>query len=314
MEGSESSEASCNSKNNGRNSYLGLNRLQSGKISKVVKRSIIQPPKQQAPLYTIDKDDFRSIVQRLTGSPAAPQPPPVAPPPPPNPNPPPNPAPPRLQRPKPPPLQSVFSFNKLVSNPNLAAMNAVSSSSSQPKQQNIVAPATISTAACTPNFAAVGVSAAMPLPFIQSCCSSGLSLPIYSSFQSLAPSRGVWANPGPRAAVPHMTDSSSFGASLQFAHGVATGQRQSTSPFSPLFLQSPAANSQQQFPYVSPLPSPGSQFQLSQLLAGSQVPFSPGSFVPLSPSEQFQFGQLPPPSPGSLFPLSPAAQFRFSSF
>jgi len=136
MEGSESPDG--NSSDHGRSSRtsagqnLGINKFHSGKISKVVKRNVIPAaPKQHTPVYTIDKNDFRNVVQKLTGSPASASPPPPPPPPPQQAEVPSNPVQPtspkgsnpRLQKIRPPPLQPVFSFDKLV--PNLAALTTI---------------------------------------------------------------------------------------------------------------------------------------------------------------------------------------------
>ncbi|GLJ21795.1 hypothetical protein SUGI_0406840 [Cryptomeria japonica] len=264
MEGSDSGEGSGK-----RNGYVGVKRRHShsGKISKVVKRTVIQPPKQNTPLYTIHKNDFRTIVQRLTGSPTAPPPPPPPPPP-------------LLQRPRfpPPPPESVFSFNKLVCNSNLAAMKSVSFPSYQ--QQQVAA-----------DPSATGGAATFD-PFTATTCADlgyAFQFPsqdIYPPLQEL----------GPRGLVSHMTVPSAFSAPIQFPHPAAAAAMAAQQGSPPLFLQSAAVNAHQ---FVSS----GSEFAVSQLLAGSQVPFSPGSFMPLSPTEQFQFGQLPPPSPGSWFSL-----------
>ncbi|KAK1285691.1 hypothetical protein QJS10_CPB20g01239 [Acorus calamus] len=106
-----------NSSNN--NSHLGVN-----KIGKNIRKSPLhqtnfnnsgrypnQPPPLQPPqqpqVYNISKNDFRSIVQQLTGSPSRSAPAPAPPPRPPPPHNPPKPPSNRLQKIRPPPLTPI---------------------------------------------------------------------------------------------------------------------------------------------------------------------------------------------------------------
>ncbi|KAL2498025.1 vq motif-containing protein 9 [Abeliophyllum distichum] len=86
-----------------------------------------QPPQnnlqqQQPPVYNINKNDFRDVVQKLTGSPAHERPPPVS-----QPRPPSS----RLQRIRPPPLSQIFNRP-----PPLAQVSARLTSSADPPQKD----------------------------------------------------------------------------------------------------------------------------------------------------------------------------------
>eukprot|EP01018_Ginkgo_biloba_P009224 Gb_06005 [translate_table: standard] len=304
MEGSESPDGGGSSSNRS-GPHLGVNKLHSNKMSKVVKRNVIQQPKPHAPVYNIDKNDFRNIVQKLTGPPA-----PIPPPPPPvllhpsnptstqtsnaipNTKQPPNP---RLHRIRPPPLQPVFSFNKLM--PNAAPLTSISFPSHSNPNPN-------------PN---PNPSSAFQF--------SAPSSPMFSPLPPLTPSDAVWANTPdpPNSSWPNNTPARPIATvprhdmtgPIGFPVEAAPYQQQASNGVQRSMVQYPAqlppARSPTQFQCVSPLPSPASQLSLA-------FPFSPAALFPLSPSGAAGPLPLPPPSPGSFFPLSPAARFPFPSF
>lgn len=305
MEGSESPEGNSSDHSRGGRTgaghNLGVNKFHSSKINKVVKRNVIPAaPKQHTPVYTIDKNDFRNVVQKLTGSPASASPaaPPPQPPPPQQAAVPSNPIQPtspkgpnpRLQKIRPPPLQPVFSFDKLV--PNLAALATISF----PTPHQYVSPAKTATVT-NPTSSITNPAANVPNP-----SNSRFPAPSHTFYRSPG---NVWpeslqrpvrprpsmAQPLPPGFNPQYTSS----VPPQWSGAIAPSQMMPSRPFQ-----------QQSAP---PLPSAGSQFSLP--------PFSPGALFPLSPSAHFGFpggiGALPlPPSPGSLLPLSP--RFPFTSF
>ncbi|RZC06741.1 VQ motif-containing protein 9-like [Glycine soja] len=116
-----STSSAANPNNNSRDQYLRhLNKL-SQKISKpIIKKPVFDPPQAQVPnnqvqhqppVYNINKNDFRDVVQKLTGSPAHDRistPPPIQPPKPPSS---------RLQRIRPPPLPQITNRPPPLLNP-----------------------------------------------------------------------------------------------------------------------------------------------------------------------------------------------------
>jgi hypothetical protein len=296
MEGSESPDG--NSSDHGRSSRtsagqnLGINKFHSGKISKVVKRNVIPAaPKQHTPVYTIDKNDFRNVVQKLTGSPASASPPPPPPPPPQQAEVPSNPVQPtspkgsnpRLQKIRPPPLQPVFSFDKLV--PNLAALTTISF----PTSHQYISPAKTATVT-------------NPTANVSNPSNSRFQAPSQMFYR---PPDSVWAESLQRPVRPRpsMAQPSPPGFNPQYNSSVPSQWPGAVAPSQMM------PSRQLQLQSAPPLPSPGSQFSLP--------PFSPSALFPLSPSAHFGFpggiGALPlPPSPGSLLPLSP--RFPFTSF
>lgn len=299
MEGSESPDGSSSDHARGSRTSagqnLGINKYHSGKISKVVKRNVIPAaPKQHTPVYTIDKNDFRNVVQKLTGSPASasPAPPPPQPPPPlPQAAAPSNPVQPtspkgsnpRLQKIRPPPLQPVFSFDKLV--PNLAALATISF----PTSHQYVSPPKTATVTNPPANVSNPSNNRFPAP--SQTFFRAPDVVWTDSLQRPVCPRPSMAQPSPPRFNPQYNNS----VQSQWSAAVAPSQMM---PPRPLQQQS-----------APPLPSPGSQFSLP--------PFSPGALFPLSPSARFGFpgsiGALQlPPSPGSLLPLSP--RFPFTSF
>ncbi|XP_022757330.1 protein HAIKU1-like [Durio zibethinus] len=323
---------------NRHNDHLGVN-----KIGKNIKKSPLHQPnfannaarqQPQPQVYNISKNDFRNIVQQLTGSPS----------PDPLPRPPQNSPKPqslRLQKIRPPPL---------------APINRPHIPPPVPVPAPAHAPATV------PPPVSYNNSFVRPGQYGQ---------PSPTMLQPMIPGDAVWANTAEspisayiRYLQTSLIDPSPVGNQVQpQLHPPVTGQPQPPPPSSGLLpnpqisalpslkgvngpvppmpnLPSPGMNGPvPQMPYLpSPgmngpahLPSPTSQFHLplptgymNLLSPRSPYPWlSPGfQFPPMTPNFAFspmgQSGILgpgphPPPSPGLVFPLSPSGFFPFPS-
>lgn len=298
MDGTGSSRGNRNN-NNSSNIPLGINR-HSNKINKPLKRSgnggAAALPLQQAskqppppPVYNINKNDFRNVVQRLTGSPLPerydPPPPPILPAPAPAP-PPQNPKPPnsRLHRIRPPPLRAL--------NPSSGPPQPMLRS---PQFMNSMSPFMSPLPPLTPNDAVWAGNVVMESPVSR-------YMKYLQDQDNMAGGGGGGGGGGFNQPSPQMR----YGAPHP---GLLPSPRR---PPPPLPLPSPTS----QFLLPSPLPSPGSFLNLP----------SPGlfpmNFFTQSPSGQFGFPggapslpQSPLPSPGMMFSLQspPGGSFRLPS-
>eukprot|EP00252_Welwitschia_mirabilis_P019886 TRINITY_DN471_c0_g1_i1.p1 TRINITY_DN471_c0_g1~~TRINITY_DN471_c0_g1_i1.p1 ORF type:complete len:336 (-),score=60.17 TRINITY_DN471_c0_g1_i1:488-1495(-) len=258
-----------------------------------------QPP--HPPVYNINKKDFRDLVQLLTGSPS-PLPDP-APPPPPNPKPPNS----RLQKIRPPPL------NSLVTPPNpslqtLHPQQQVFNHTDFPHRPPLpplgAGPPPVSAQVAFP-----GADAAGSWPS-QTPLESPVSL--YMRYLQTTPTPST-TGPGHRAGPP--MPSPKLGPPLPSPKMGPPLPSPKMGPPLPspkmMMMPSPATlNSPSQFLLPSPLqpsmPSP-SFFNLSS--PGSAFPFNFGAFP--SPSGQQGFPNFALPSPGMMpFPVSPGGRYR----
>ncbi|XWS49566.1 hypothetical protein CRYUN_Cryun12cG0014200 [Craigia yunnanensis] len=313
-----------NSKNR-HNDHLGVN-----KIGKNIKKSPLHQPnfannaarqQPQPQVYNISKNDFRNIVQQLTGSPSQD----------PLPRPPHNPPKPqsmRLQKIRPPPLTP-------INRPHI------------PPSVPLPAPA--------PAPAYVPAPVSHPAPYNNSFVRPGqYGQPSPTMLQPMIPGDALWANTAESPISAYMRylqtslmDPSPVGYQVQpQLHPPVPGQPQALPPSSGLLPNPPMSA----FPSLrgvngpvppmpnlsSPrmngpalLPSPTSQFLLPSptgymnlLSPRSPYPLlSPGvQFPPMTPNFAFspmgQSGILgpgphPPPSPGLMYPLSPSGFFPF---
>ncbi|GAB4834737.1 hypothetical protein Ancab_033000 [Ancistrocladus abbreviatus] len=315
---------------NRQNEYLGVN-----KMGKNIRKSPIHQPnfisssngntparqQPQPQVYNISKNDFRSIVQQLTGSPsneALPRPP----------NNPPKPASMRLQRIRPPPLTP-------IKRPPLAPMVPAQVPVPPQAQDMAMAPAQVpynNNFVRPPQFGhppSTAMPPAMPadstwmnpalsplsayMQQLQSCINDAGPRPIQVPPDSLLP-------PPSQAQVQHQFQSQ--------IPGQVQGQVPSSGllpfPSMPPML-SPRMTSPAFLPSPSSLPSPSVFLNLLSPTPRSPYPlFSPGSqfppplspnfsFMPMSQSGLLVPGPQPPLSPGIGFPLSPSGFFPISS-
>ncbi|ERM97348.1 hypothetical protein AMTR_s00073p00163500 [Amborella trichopoda] len=244
----------------------------------------------QPPVYNINKNDFRNVVQRLTGSPA-PQdrfsvPPPIHPP---------KPASLRLQKIRPPPLAPIVtnkpqtqtpppSFPNSAKNPNSSLLGLPNNNpQARPPLGPLLAPPFPPNDSAWANMAESPMTAYMQY-LRYSIVDSGLQPGTFPPPQSPGLPPLPQRLPSPRqSSLPPLLPS----------------------PTSQFLLPSPSLYLPPLSPF--PLPSPGSQFP---------PPHAMNSFIPFSPTSQFGIpgGGLPlPPSPGFMFPLSPAARFSLPS-
>ncbi|KAF8379077.1 hypothetical protein HHK36_028504 [Tetracentron sinense] len=277
---------------NNHNEHLGVN-----KMGKNIRKSPLhQPnfantrPQPQPQVYNISKNDFRNIVQQLTGSPShdpLPRPP----------HNPPKPPSMRLQKIRPPPLTPIN--RPPIPQPALSPLNNSFVRPFQPGQpSHSPRPPLTPGDSVWPNTAESPISAYMrylqnsiidsgPRP-IQHYSQS--QPPFQAQFQArplssgLLPTPPVPAFPSPRTNAPALLPS-------------PTSQFLLPSPSGYLNLLSPRS------PY--PLLSPGYQYP---------PPLTPNfAFSPMAQSGILGPGPQPPPSPGMLFPLSPSGFFPLAS-
>lgn len=267
-----------------------------------------QQPQPQPQVYNISKNDFRSIVQQLTGSPSQdplPRPP----------NNPPKPQSIRLQKIRPPPLGPM---NRPLIPPPAAVPAAPPA---VPYNNSFVRP---------PQFGQLSPTHLQSMeprdPYMQNTTDSPISAYMrYLQTSMLDPS------PVGSQAPPHLPQQ-------------VPGQVQNNPPLSGLLRNPPLPGPRMNGPmppmpnFPSPqmngpalLPSPTSQFllpsptsYLNLLSPRSPYPFSPGFQFPPSFTPNFSFspgtqtgilgpGPQPPPSPGLAFPLSPSGFFTIPS-
>ncbi|XVF51981.1 hypothetical protein PTKIN_Ptkin04bG0228100 [Pterospermum kingtungense] len=306
-----------NSKNH-QNDHLGVN-----KIGKNIKKSPLHQPnfannaarqQPQPQVYNISKNDFRSIVQQLTGSPSRD----------PLPRPPQNPSKPqsmRLQKIRPPPLSPINRPHIPPRVPVPAPPHAPAPVPPPAPYNNIVRPGQygqpsptmlqpmIPVDAVWANTAESPISAYMrylqtslidPSPVgnqvqpavpgqPQAPPPSSAFLP-NSAMSALPPPRGVNGPlpPMPNLPSPHMNGPAILPSpTSQFLLPSPTGYMNLLSPRSPYSLMSPGI----QFPPMNP------NF----------------AFSPMGQSGILGPGPHPPPSPGLVFPLSPSGFFPFPS-
>ncbi|CAN6585932.1 hypothetical protein C1H46_037344 [Malus baccata] len=297
------------------NDHLGVN-----KMGKNIRKSPLHQPKfgnndarqqPQPQVYNISKNDFRNIVQQLTGSPSQE----------PLPRPPQNPPKPqsmRLQRIRPPPLAPI---NNRPLNTPPAPLPA--GPPQVPYNNNFVRP---------PQFGHPSPTPMPPFPHGDSMWQNTAESPISAymrylqssmldptprgnqpqpqpqvpgQMQSQPPSTSLLPNPSVSAhPPPRMNAPGAHAPNLQ--HPQMNGPPLLPSPTSQFLLPSPTGYMNllsPRSPY--PLLSPGMQFP---------PPWTPNfQFSPMGQSGLLGPGPQPPPSPGVLFPLSPSGFFPISS-
>ncbi|KAH1106553.1 hypothetical protein J1N35_010321 [Gossypium stocksii] len=323
-----------NNSKNQLNDHLGVN-----KTGKNIRKSPLHQPnfgnnatreQPQHQVYNISKNDFRNIVQQLTGSPSRNDP---------FPKPPQNPSKPqsmRLQKIRPPPLTP-------MGRPHIPA----------------AAPAPVPAPAPAPSHAPASVPP--PAHYNNSLVRPGqYGQPSTGMLQPMIPGDAIWANTAESpisAYMRYLIDPSPVGKQVQpQLYPPVPGDPHVPPPSSGLLpnppmsaLPSPTVNgavpqmpnppSQQMNGSVPPipmngpalLPSPPSQFLwpsptgfMNLLSPRSPYPLlSPGvQFPPMTPNFAFSPivqpgvlgpGPQPPPSPGFAFPLSPSGFFPFPS-
>lgn len=302
---------------NRHNDHLGVN-----KIGKNIRKSPLhqpnfannaarQQPQPQPQVYNISKNDFRNIVQKLTGSPSQE----------PLPRPPQNPPKPqsmRLQRIRPPPLTPIN--NRPVIPP--PAPHPSAPPPVVPYNNNFM----------RPQFGQPSPTPMPPFPHGDSMWANTAESPIsaYMRYlqssmldptprgnqaqpqpqgpgqsQSQAPSTGLLPNPSmPSHPPPRMNGPVPPAPNLP--HPPVNVPALLPSPTSQFLLPSPTGYMNllsPRSPY--PLLSPGMQFP---------PPLTPNfQFSPMAQSGILGPGPQPPPSPGYLFPLSPSGFFPISS-
>ncbi|XP_023005478.1 protein HAIKU1-like [Cucurbita maxima] len=307
---------------NRQNENLGVN-----KMGKNIRKSPIhQPsfgntaarPQPQPQIYNISKNDFRNIVQQLTGSPSQDTPPPP-PPPPRAPQNPPKPQSMRLQRIRPPPLTP-------MNQPNMPAPPVPGQVPVPPPQglvnNNMHRPAV--QFAQPPPPLAPGGNSHWPNPAAESPISaymrylqnsmmnpSPVAQPqIPGQMHPQTPPSGLLPNPNPNPPVPALP-------SPRFNGPPPPPMPNLPSPHwnSPALLPSPTS----QFLLPSPtgyynLLSPKSPYPLLSPGIQFSPPLTPNFAFPAMPQSGILGpGPHPPPSPGLMFPLSPSGFFPIMS-
>ncbi|CAL9028952.1 unnamed protein product [Prunus brigantina] len=299
---------------NRHNDHLGVN-----KIGKNIRKSPLHQPnfannaarqQPQPQVYNISKNDFRNIVQQLTGSPSQE----------PLPRPPQNPPKPqsmRLQRIRPPPLSPIN--NRPVIPPPAPHPSAPPP---VPYNNNFM----------RPQFGQPSPTPMPPFPHGDSMWANTAESPISAYMRYLQSSmldptpRGNQAQPQPQGPGQSQSQAPSTGL-LPNPSMPAHPPPRMNGPVPPApNLPHPPVN------VSALLPSPTSQFLLPSptgymnlLSPRSPYPLlSPGMQFPPPLTPNFQFspmaqsgilgpGPQPPPSPGYLFPLSPSGFFPISS-
>ncbi|KAJ8774436.1 hypothetical protein K2173_016882 [Erythroxylum novogranatense] len=306
------------------NDQLGVN-----KMGKNIRKSPLHQPnfannanrqQPQPQVYNISKNDFRNIVQQLTGSPSHSQEPP--------PRPPQNPAKPqsmRLQKIRPPPLTPIN--RPLLPPPVQASAMApppvpYSNTFVRPGQFGPPSPAMMPQMASGDSVWAN--TAESPLSVYMRYLQNSLIDPSPRGSQAQPPLHpphpqmqmpgqiqphptpsGILPNP-PMPAVPSPRVNGAVPPMPNFPSPQMNGPPLLPSPTSQFLLPSPTGYMNllsPRSPY--PLLSPGIQFP---------PPLSPNfGFSPVAHSGILGPGPQPPPSPGLLFPLSPSGFFPVSS-
>ncbi|KAF8412806.1 hypothetical protein HHK36_000776 [Tetracentron sinense] len=281
---------------NNHNEHLGVN-----KMGKNIRKSpLLQPnfgnskQQPQPQIYNISKNEFRNIVQQLTGSPShdpLPRPP----------HNPPRPPSMRLQKIRPPPLtpinrpqnppSALAPFNNSFVRPS--QLGQPPSHSPQPPltpEDSIWSNTNESPISAYMRYLQTSIIDSVPRPTPPQLQSQQLveahmqARPLSSSGLLPAPPVPPFPSPSPRANVPALLPS----PTSQFLLPSPSGFWNMLSPRSPYPLLSPG------YQYPPPLTSSFSFSPMSQ----------PGILGP---------GPQPPPSPGMLFPLSPSGFFPASS-
>ncbi|KAK4434218.1 VQ motif-containing protein 9 [Sesamum alatum] len=261
------------------------------------------PQSQQPPVYNINKNDFRDVVQRLTGSPAherfPPQPPPVT-----QPRPPSS----RLQRIRPPPLPQITNRPpQLVPHPQNDAGQR-GAAQPQPFQPlpplPSVHPPAESPISAYMRFLQSSASSPAPSPLWNRGPPIGPrpdSLPPQSEFGQRAPFSPLPPMESPVSAYMRFLQSSPYASSAPPPRGNGLGPPPPQPPPVPPHQQPP----QQQPPLVPPQQPPPPAPPSSSAFP-SPFPAMPLSPLPFGwvPSPRSPYGML---SPSFLF--SPAGQF-----
>ncbi|XP_065859862.1 protein HAIKU1 [Euphorbia lathyris] len=305
-----------NSKNRLQNDHLGVN-----KMGKNIRKSPLHQPnfannanrqQPQPQVYNISKNDFRNIVQQLTGSPSRD----------PMPKPPQNPPKPqsmRLQKIRPPPLTP-------INRPQVAPVRPPPAAAAAPPQvpynNNFVRPG---------QFGHPSPTMMPQFPPVESAWANTAESPISAYMRYL---QNSMMDPSPRG-MQMQAHTQAQGSTYMQPPPQSSGLLPNPampSPHSPRFngpaypmpsLPSPQMNG------PALLPSPTSQFLLPSPtgymnLLSPRSPYSllsPGVQFPPPLTPNFSFSQSgilgpgpqPPPSPGLLFPLSPTGFFPISS-
>lgn len=268
-----------NNSSSNHNPYLGVN-----KLSKPIRKSPAPPPsfqpatrpaQPQPQVYNISKNDFRDIVQQLTGTPSRDPIPQYPPPPPANPHPPPRPP---HQRPQSQPSQRL----QKIRPPPLTPI--ARPPPPHPPYQNP-----------NPNLNPNPIFPSPVTAYMQYLESSLLDTSRHQPIQGgLLPS--PVGPPPPQAPVMHAPHMSQFPSPRM--------------PPSPAFIQSPSAflnlvSPKSPYPLLSP---PGSQYPTP---LSPNFALSPGILGPAPGPPPFPPGPL---SPGFFFPNSPSGLLSPSAF